>query len=197
MPPLPYLAKLIKEAVPLRDAMERYGLAFNQTGFALCPFHGPERTASLSVKGRRWTCFGCNASGDVIDFVQRLYGTSFKAALDKLNQDYALNLPLSGRISPSRRAELERRAKAYAEGRRAKRAEWNEAGRAYWEALDLFLFWDGLERLFRPQSSQDEIPEAYANALWELPIARDRLDRAFDRMNELRRSNEACRRMTA
>lgn len=48
----------------------------------LCPFHG-ERTPSFSVdpSARRWHCFGCDESGDVIDFVMRHDGVSFLQAV--------------------------------------------------------------------------------------------------------------------
>ena len=47
-----------------------------------CPFHD-DRSPSLTIydEGRRFKCFGCGAQGDVIDFVQRLYGVSVSEAL--------------------------------------------------------------------------------------------------------------------
>ena len=43
---------------------------------ACCPFHR-DRTPSFRIYdgGRRFHCFGCGATGDVLDFVQRAYGT--------------------------------------------------------------------------------------------------------------------------
>lgn len=51
----------------------------------LCPFHN-EKTPSFVVSdGRQWfTCFGCGATGDVIDFVQRYYNLEFAQAVEKL-----------------------------------------------------------------------------------------------------------------
>jgi DNA primase len=42
---------------------------------ACCPFHA-DRSPSFTIfdGGRRFHCFGCGASGDVLDFVQRAYG---------------------------------------------------------------------------------------------------------------------------
>jgi DNA primase len=50
-----------------------------------CPFH-EDNTASMSVDGvpGRFHCFGCGASGDVIEFVRRLHGLSFHEAVDRL-----------------------------------------------------------------------------------------------------------------
>lgn len=51
-----------------------------------CPFHDDD-TASMSVGGvpHRFHCFGCGASGDVIDFVSRLHGLSFRDAVEHLH----------------------------------------------------------------------------------------------------------------
>jgi len=56
----------------------------------LCPFH-TERTPSFVVNPKRQTfhCWGCGEHGDVITFIQKYYGLSFKDACKYLN----LNTP--------------------------------------------------------------------------------------------------------
>lgn len=46
-----------------------------------CPFHA-DRSPSFTIFdcGRRFYCFGCSATGDVLDFVQRAYGVSLPEA---------------------------------------------------------------------------------------------------------------------
>jgi DNA primase len=46
-----------------------------------CPFHS-DRTPSFTIYdgGERFHCFGCGASGDVLDFVQRLHGVELVEA---------------------------------------------------------------------------------------------------------------------
>lgn len=48
---------------------------------ACCPFHA-DRSPSFTIfqQGQRFKCFGCGASGDVLDFVQRAYGVTFPDA---------------------------------------------------------------------------------------------------------------------
>lgn len=65
-------------------------LTFKKAGkdfVALCPFHS-EKNPSFYVfhkDGREWFyCFGCQASGDVVDFVQHYRGCSFKDVLREL-----------------------------------------------------------------------------------------------------------------
>jgi DNA primase len=52
---------------------------------ALCPFHS-EKTPSFHVRsqGNRFHCFGCHASGDVINFVMRQRGIDFPEAVREL-----------------------------------------------------------------------------------------------------------------
>jgi DNA primase len=51
-------------------------------GKALCPFHS-ERTPSFMVNQKKQTfhCYGCGEHGDVISFIMKLKGVSFKDAL--------------------------------------------------------------------------------------------------------------------
>jgi len=67
----------------------------------LCPFH-TEKTASFGVKigDQFFKCFGCDAKGDVIRFVQEIEGISFTAAVAVLVERYGVTLPDSGNSSP-------------------------------------------------------------------------------------------------
>ncbi len=53
-----------------------------------CPFHS-DRSPSFTIFdcGRRFYCFGCSASGDVLDFVQRAYGVTLPEAARMLGAD--------------------------------------------------------------------------------------------------------------
>lgn len=79
----------IKQTVTTRQAAERYGLPVNQSGMARCPFH-EDHCPSMKVDDRFY-CFGCHASGDVIDFTARLFGISLKDAAEKLAGDFGIN----------------------------------------------------------------------------------------------------------
>ena len=78
----------IKQTVTTRQAAERYGLSVNQSGMARCPFH-EDHNPSMKVDDRFY-CFGCGASGDVIDFTARLFGISLKDAAEKLAEDFGI-----------------------------------------------------------------------------------------------------------
>lgn len=52
---------------------------------ACCPFHN-DRSPSFTIYdgGKRYKCFGCGASGDVLDFVQAVHKVDFVGALNLL-----------------------------------------------------------------------------------------------------------------
>ncbi|MEG0291220.1 MAG: DNA primase [Anaerovoracaceae bacterium] len=58
-----------------------------------CPFHN-EKTPSFVVSpGKQiFTCFGCNATGDVIEFVRRYYNLEFKEALIRLAKEAGITI---------------------------------------------------------------------------------------------------------
>ena len=62
----------IKAAVTARQVAESFGLTVNRSGMAACPFH-EDHTPSLKLD-QRYYCFGCGATGDVIDFIRKAKG---------------------------------------------------------------------------------------------------------------------------
>ena len=68
----------VKQSVTTRQAAERYGIKVNRNGMCVCPFHN-DKNPSMKVD-RRFYCFGCGATGDMIDFVSRLHGIGSREA---------------------------------------------------------------------------------------------------------------------
>jgi DNA primase len=80
----------IRRDNPLPDVAARI-VALRPAGkewLACCPFHA-DRSPSFAIfdGGRRFQCFGCGASGDVLDFVQRAYGVTLPEAARMLGAD--------------------------------------------------------------------------------------------------------------
>lgn len=78
----------VKQSVTTRQAAERYGIRVERNGMCRCPFHD-DSTPSMKLD-RRYYCFGCGATGDVIDFVSQLRGIGSKEAAILLAQDFAI-----------------------------------------------------------------------------------------------------------
>lgn len=96
-------ARRICESLDLKRVMEDNGIEFNHSGFCRCFIHS-EKTASMSVKGQHYKCFGCGAYGSVIDFIMEYHGIGFKQAMIRLDSDYNLNI--LGGHRPTRRDRL-------------------------------------------------------------------------------------------
>ena len=80
----------IKVAVTVRQAAEHYGLEVNRNGMVCCPFH-EDRHPSMKLNEDYFYCFGCGATGDVIDLVARLFGISNYEAVQKLAYDFGID----------------------------------------------------------------------------------------------------------
>ena len=59
----------------------------------VCPFHN-EKTPSFVVSETKqiFTCFGCGATGDVIEFVKRYYNLEFGEAVEKIAGEYGISV---------------------------------------------------------------------------------------------------------
>ncbi|MFR1301526.1 LPD28 domain-containing protein [Eubacterium callanderi] len=79
----------VKQSVTVREAAERYGIEVKRGGMACCPFHD-DKNPSMKLNEEYFYCFGCGATGDVIDLTARLYNLSPKEAAEKLAQDFGL-----------------------------------------------------------------------------------------------------------
>jgi DNA primase len=101
----------------LRDAVDMVELVGTKTDLrrvgsrytGLCPFHD-ERTPSFSVNAvdKLFYCFGCQAKGDAIGFVEQAEGLDFVDAVEMLADRYGVQLE---RENDDPRAEQERHHK--------------------------------------------------------------------------------------
>ena len=94
----------VKQSVTTRQAAEHYGILVGRNGMCVCPFHD-DKNPSMKVD-RRFHCFGCQADGDVIDFVSRLENVSPREAALMLAQDFSI--PYEDKEPPSRSRERNR-----------------------------------------------------------------------------------------
>ena len=83
------LYETVKAAVTTRQAAESFGIGVNKHGMALCPFHD-DHHPSLKLD-KRYYCFACGASGDVIDFTAKFFGVSVHSAAIKLARDFGID----------------------------------------------------------------------------------------------------------
>ncbi len=82
------IVDVIGRVVPLKRAGANYK--------GVCPFHN-EKTPSFVVSEQKqiFTCFGCGATGNVIEFEKRYYNLEFKEACEKLAKENGLEISFS------------------------------------------------------------------------------------------------------
>ena len=149
----------VKAAVTPRMAAERYGLPIQQGGMVCCPFHA-DRTPSMKLNKDYFYCFGCGASGDVIDLAARLFGLSGYDAAKKLAADFGIT-----EQKPSILAKLQR-GKSQAEAER-------RCFRVLGDYLQVLQDW---KTNCAPQSPEDGIDPRYAEACHMLERIENMLD---------------------
>lgn len=77
----------VKSFVTPEATAMQYGIHVTRSHMICCPFH-EDRHPSMKLNDDYFYCFGCGATGDVIDFVSRLFGISPMQAAVKLANDF-------------------------------------------------------------------------------------------------------------
>ena len=103
----------LKESVDLAAVIQSCGIDLKRSGKSYkgyCPFHEDTKSPSLSVTPAEnlWQCFGCGAGGDVIDFIRKYDGISFKEAVARLSGGEASNLQKKPANTRSQKSEVRR-----------------------------------------------------------------------------------------
>ena len=110
----------LKQNIDLAQIVESAGVELKPSGtryVGLCPFH-PEKHPSFFIKDNHFKCFGCQEHGDVIDFVQKMYGLTFPDALKHLGLK-------AGKITPKVKEEIQKRKREKQKEEAIKRFEAN------------------------------------------------------------------------
>jgi DNA primase len=86
----------VRERVDMIALVQRHGVELKKSGRSWkgrCPFH-QEKTPSFYVwaEEKRFKCFGCQAGGDAISFVQRLLGKTFVDTVTDLAKELGVDL---------------------------------------------------------------------------------------------------------
>ena len=80
--------KDVTDCVLTIDAARRYGFQVNRNSMICCPFHN-DKNPSMKVD-KRFHCFGCGEDGNVINFVEKLFGLTPLEAAKKLAHDFGI-----------------------------------------------------------------------------------------------------------
>lgn len=143
----------VKQSVTVREAAQMYGIEVNRSGMACCPFHD-DKNPSMKLNEEYFYCFGCGATGDVIDFTARLYNLSPKEAAEKLAQDFGL--AYDSQAPPRRRYVLQKtEAQKFKEDR----------GHAFSVLADYFHLLRKWETDYTPKTSEENQHPRFMEAI--------------------------------
>lgn len=79
----------IKSRYRLIDEVRSRGIEINRQGFCHCPIHAADDTPSMKIYEDQNTfhCYGCGEGGDIIDFVMKVDGLSFRDACKAISDE--------------------------------------------------------------------------------------------------------------
>lgn len=169
-----YIVEQIKSLVPIKTVIEKCMGKTVINNKICCPFHN-EKTASLTVyPNNTFYCFGCGASGDVINFIQLYFNIQFKEAVTRL--DYEYNLGLLKPCSYSKYLIQIEKSKKIISERQNNFKKSQLINNKYWRAFDAVRYYTLAINLLCPKGP-DAIPSPeFITALSNIEYANYLLD---------------------
>ena len=169
-------AQQIKQMLSTRDVFERYGYMPNFAGMVSCPFHAEEKASMKVYDGDKgYFCFGCKAHGDIFDFVKNLFNISFNEAVQKLNDDFALGLPIGEKIPFQKQLQMAKEAYKRKRELERKKEDREKALAEYWKAFDAWARLELNKKLFAPKTEDEEFSPLFIEAVMGVEQAKDEL----------------------
>lgn len=157
-------AQEIKDRLTMQEVLVRYG--YNPKRRMRCPLHNGDGL-NFKVKEKTFMCYSQCGGGDVITFVQRLFGLSFPETLKKIDADFSLNLYGDKTLEELRKSHYQQ--KQLEARREREKAERCRAYAEYWEAFDEWKRLDDNKRHFAPKTPDEDLHPLYIEALQKLP----------------------------
>ena len=178
--------EIIKDRLTMDEVLRQYG--YTPKKRMPCPLHsGVDK--NFEIKGKYWRCYSHCGNGDVISFVQQLFGLSFPDALKKIDTDF--NLGLYEHISNRKSLDIARQSYQRKKERERQKQEIEAVKNNYW---DIFGEWVRLDRnktLYAPKTPDEEWHPLFVEALQKLAYQEYLLDCAEMEVYEIEHRNSA------
>ena len=167
----------IVSLIKMDDIFNKYGFEKNRMGFIRCPFH-KEKTASLKAykDNKKFKCFGCGSNGSVIDFVMQLYDLNFYQAIERINYDFHLDMPIGKKISLREKRNFSNKYKEIKAKQEEEKKEKEAKENLYWSLWSEYIVWDYLKNKYRPKNEEEDISPIYAEAIHQLSYIEYKID---------------------
>ena len=169
-----YVSSEIKRRIKMPELLEFYGIE-TKRGRMRCPFHNGD-DYNCGIKQDYVHCFVCGESADVISFVIKYYGLSFKESIIKLNNDFNLGLPIDEKLDRRKKLDM---AKKYFNARQEREKQQNEHNRLKNNReilLDEWIRLDKQKMKYKPKTQNDNLNPLFVEAIINLPHAEYRLE---------------------
>ena len=178
--------QVVKESVSAREVAEYYGMTINRNSMTVCPFH-MDKNPSMKVDSRFY-CFGCQASGDAIDLVSKLFDIGKKDAALRIASDFGISSVQE--ISE----ETQRKIQKKQEEARQRRLL-SEKRNHFWHVItDYYYLLKKWEEELSPHNPGDDWNPLYVEALQKKPnleyIMDAYLESSEEEQNEIAKSYE-------
>lgn len=161
-------AELIKEHVSMQDAIALYAPnPAPRHNRIPCPVHGG-KNYNMSFTDELYHCHKCGAGGDVIRFLQHVFGLSFIGALDKLNTDFNCGAVLDRRPTLREQRDAQKRHSAIMADRKQKEADRKAYEDLYWDLWGEWIRLDKNRMEYAPKSPDDELHPLFVEALQKI-----------------------------
>jgi hypothetical protein len=177
----------IKDRLTMREVLEHYGYTSKRR--MPCPLHNGKDN-NFQVGEKSWRCYSHCGSGDVISFVQKLFGLSFPDTLKKIDADFSLNLYGNHTFEELRRSHY--RQKSLKSKRERIDREREQIEKDYWVAFDEWTRLYNNKRDYAPKTHDEEWHPLFVEALDKLSYQQYLLE-----IEEIRRWDYARRNDTA
>lgn len=146
------LFETVKGAVTVKQAAEYYGLNARRNGMACYPFHD-DRHPSMKLNKDYFYCFGCGATGDVIELVSRLFDLSAHEAAQKLAYDFGIDPDKSPAVAAKHKPKYQM-VKAFRE----------DELYCQWVLCDYLHLLEDWKVRYAPTSPEDELDDRFVEA---------------------------------
>lgn len=173
----------IKNRVTMWDVLAKYG--FEQKRRMRCPLHNGD-DLNFAVADHSFMCFSHCGGGDVITFVQKLFGLSFSDALKRIDADFGLNLYGERSFDELRKSHYQQK-QMQAKRKREKEAK-DKAEREYWEIFDEWKRLDDNRRNYAPKFDGDSLHPLYVEAIKNIARVEHLLECAEERRRNIDRA---------
>jgi DNA primase len=169
-----YIANEIKKRIKMPELLQFYGFDIKR-GRMKCPLHNGE-DYNCGVKENYIHCFVCDESANVITFIIKYYGLSFKEAITKLNNDFNLGLPIGEKLDRRKQIDIAKKSFQARQEREKQQKEHNRLKNARKIALDKWVRLDTQKTKYKPKSLNEVLHPLFVEAIMNLPYAKYRLE---------------------